>query len=387
MTSEKSRAVISYGCALSRLRFADRPYSFGFATVGALYERPKRLCVFISLFFWPAFAAAQQYAVHRNAEIVVIEDTKNQVAVSILPSVGNIAFSMKVKGQEVLRWPYASVEEFKSRPALSGIPFVGPWANRLDEQAFYANGKRYAFDMTLGNVRGAIPIHGFLSTSDRWRVIEAKADRNSVWLTSRLEFFKEPAWMKQFPFAHTIDITYRLQDGILEVRTKMTNMSAEPMPVSVGFHPYYKLTDSTRGEWTISVGAAKHWLLSPAKIPTGETEAVEKFFPNPSSAALKDYDLDDVFSDLIRDAQNRAHMMVKGKRQQLEIMLDPNWRSIVIWSPLAGVQGDRNFIAFEPMAGITDAMNLAQKSLYKELQSIPPGGNWEASFWIKPAGF
>src|SRR5213593_1382997 len=86
----------------------------------------RRLCVFVSLFFWPAFAAAQQYAVHRNAGIVVIEDTKNKVAVSILPSVGNIAFSMKVKGQEVLRWPYASVEEFKSRPALSGIPFVGP---------------------------------------------------------------------------------------------------------------------------------------------------------------------------------------------------------------------------------------------------------------------
>ncbi len=73
---------------------------------------------------------------------------------------------MKVKGHDVLRWPYASVEEFKARPALSGIPFVGPWANRLDEQAFYANGKRYPFDMELGNVRGAIPIHGFL-TDDR----------------------------------------------------------------------------------------------------------------------------------------------------------------------------------------------------------------------------
>src|SRR5947199_10390122 len=140
-----------------------------------------RVCVFVSLCFSSTFAAAQQYAVHRNADIVVIEDTKKQVAVSILPSVGNIAFSMKVKGQEVLRWPYASIGEFKSRPALSGIPFVGPWANRLDEQAFYANGKRYAFDMTLGNVRGAIPIHGILSTTDRSRVIHDKADQNSAW--------------------------------------------------------------------------------------------------------------------------------------------------------------------------------------------------------------
>src|SRR5206468_11226830 len=169
----------------------------------------RRLCVFVSLFCSPAFAAAQQYAVHRNAGIVVIEDTKNQVAVSIFPSVGNIAFSMKIKGHEILRWPYASVEEFKSRPALSGIPFVGPWANRFDEQAFYANGKRYGFDMKLGNVRGEHPIHGFLAAA-KWEVVEAKADASSAWVTSRLEFFRQPDWMAQFPFAHTISVAHRL---------------------------------------------------------------------------------------------------------------------------------------------------------------------------------
>jgi hypothetical protein len=39
------------------------------------------------------------------------------------------------------------------------------------------------------------------------------------------------------------------------------------------------------------------------------------------------------------------------------------------------------------MVGITDSMNLAHKGLYKELQSIPPGGKWEASFWLRPTGF
>src|SRR6266550_388273 len=210
-------------------------------------------------------APAQQYMSKRTGEAVVLEDTRNQTVVSILPSVGNIAFSMKVHGQEVLRWPYASVEDFKTRPALSGIPFVGPWANRLDEQAFYANGKRYAFDMDLGNVRGAIPIHGFLSTTDQWQVVEVKSDAKSAWVTSRLDFFKQPMWMKQFPFAHTIEITHRLQDGVLQVQTKITNLSAEAMPVAIGFHPYYKLTDSNREEWTISVGARKRWLLAPTK--------------------------------------------------------------------------------------------------------------------------
>jgi aldose 1-epimerase len=334
---------------------------------------------------WPLSAiSAPQLAARRVGETIVLEDAKNQTSVSILPGVGNIAFSMKVKGQDVLRWPYASIEEFKARPGLSGIPFVGPWANRLDEQAFYANGKRYAFDMTLGNVRGAIPIHGFLSTTNQWKVVELKADGKAAWVTSRLEFFKQPAWMKQFPFAHTVDMTYRLEGGMLQVLTRITNMSAEPMPVAVGFHPYYKLTDSTRSEWTISVGAQKHWKLAATKVPTGETEPIEKLFANPQAAALKDYDLDDVFSDLVRDQQGRAHMVLKGKRQQLEIVLGANWRSIVIWSPK---RDDTDFLAFEPMAGITDAMNLAQKGLYNELQTIAPGGTWEASFWVKPSGF
>jgi aldose 1-epimerase len=367
----------------------DRAYSTLARQTHMKTEMMSRTLLLFFLTVASIAAAAQQYTSRRDGEVVLLEDAKSQTVVSILPSLGNIAFSMKVKGQDVLRWPYSSIDDFKSRPALSGIPFVGPWANRLDEQAFYANGKRYAFDMSLGNVRGAIPIHGFLSTAAQWQVVETKTDGKAAWVTSKLEFFKQPAWMKQFPFAHSIEMTHRLEDGVLQVLTKITNLSTEPMPVAVGFHPYFKLTDSTREEWTISAGARKHWILSAQKIPTGETEPIEKFFPDPQAAALKDYNLDDVFSDLTRDAQGRAHMIVKGRQQQLDVMLGPTWRAVVIWSPRPpqNPQTDPNFIAFEPMAGITDAMNLAQKGLYNELQSIPPGGSWEASFWIKPSGF
>ena len=82
---------------------------------------------------------------------------------SVVPSVGNIATEMRVKGHNVLRYPHASLADFKARPGPTGIPFMGPWANRLDEPAFYANGRRHAFDMTLGNIRGEVPIHGFVT--------------------------------------------------------------------------------------------------------------------------------------------------------------------------------------------------------------------------------
>jgi aldose 1-epimerase len=345
-------------------------------------------------------AAAQRYVARQEGEVVRLEDRDRRTSVSILTTGGNNAFDMTVNGQKVLRWPYASVEEFKARPGLNGIPFLGPWANRLDEPAFYANGRRYAFDMELGNVRGAIPIHGFLSSTDQWRVGTVQVDDSSAWVTSRLEFYRNPQWMKQFPFAHTIEITHRLRDGVLQVTTKIENMSGEPMPVAIGFHPYFLLTDSRREDWTISIGAKTQWLLAPNKVPTGETAPIEQLIANPQAAALKDYDLDHVFGDLIRDAEGRAVMSVKGKRQQLDVLFGPRYRAAVIYAPnpatpvpprpgqpAAGSPPDRNFICFEPMAGITNAMNLAQKGLYKELQSIPAGGVWEESFWVRPSGF
>ena len=48
---------------------------------------------------------------------------------------------------------------------------------------------------------------------------------------------------------------------------------------------------------------------------------------------------------------------------------------------------NRGFLAIEPYAGITDSMNLAHKGLYKDLQSIVPGGHWEESFWVTPSGY
>jgi aldose 1-epimerase len=99
-------------------------------------------------------------------------------------------------------------------------------------------------------------------------------------------------------------------------------------------------------------------------------------------------------------------MTLKGKSQRLDVLLGPNYRSVVVYAPKpaaappagappppAGGRGrnagnqNRNYICFEPMAGITDSMNLAHKGLYKELQSIPPGGAWQESFWVRPSGF
>jgi aldose 1-epimerase len=372
------------------------------------------ICAIVAM---PSTVEAQaRYAAKQIADVVQLRDSRTDTTVSVLTTMSN-AYEMVVKGQNVIRVPFASVDDFRARPGLNGIPLLAPFANRLDEQAFYANGVKYRFDMELGNIRGAIPIHGYLSAAKDWKLVEAKADGNAAWVISKLDFYRNPQWMKQFPFAHTIQMTYRLQDGVLEVRTRVENLSTEPMPLAIGFHPYFQLTDSVREEWKVSVGAKSQWVLAPNLIPTGETQPIQKVFPDPHAVALKDFDLDHVFGDLERDAQGRAVVSVTGKTQRLDVLLGPNYRALVLYSPnpvnargrsgrgqstsapaapaaatvpLTGAPNDlpnRGFIAIEPMVGITNSMNLAHKGLYKELQSVPPGGMWEESFWLRPSRF
>jgi len=402
----------------------------------------------IAMILMPQLAGAQaRYTAKQTGDIVQLHDARTDMTVSVITTIGSV-YEIVVKGRNITQTRYTSVADFRARPGLNGIPLLAPFANRLDQQAFYANGKKYNFDMELGNVRGAIPIHGFMTASPEWKMVEAKADATGAWVTNKLEFFKVPAYMKQFPFAHTLTMTYRVSDGALEVRTRIDNLSNEPMPIAIGFHPSFWLTDSTRDEWTVSIPAKTHWLLDNSKVPTGETEPIEKMFPDPHAIPLTDKVLDDVFSDLERDAQGRATARVTGKGgQKVEVTLDKNFRSLVVWSTLpapaggragggggggnrgggagqapaagapAGAAGaaparaggpppapaadpnlpnppltgkedgpippNRGFIAFEPMAGITNSMNAAQKGTYKELQTIPPGGNWTASFWVR----
>jgi hypothetical protein len=117
-----------------------------------------------------AVAEASSAAAYRAEDLgktIRLTDARRDVVLSIAPSRGNVAFDMRVKGQSVLYFPVASIDD--PRAGSFGIPFLGPWANRLDEQAFYANGRRYAFDMELGNVKGAIPsTASWPARSGRW---------------------------------------------------------------------------------------------------------------------------------------------------------------------------------------------------------------------------
>ncbi|MDE3197001.1 MAG: aldose 1-epimerase, partial [Acidobacteriota bacterium] len=298
------------------------------------------------LFALPLMALAQNYTAEKTTDhgvdVIRLADAAHGVEVMVAPSIGNRAYAMNVHGRNILYLGAADVGALKERPGLSGIPFLAPWANRMTDGGFWANGKKYTFNGELGSLRlppTNIVLHGMLSASPLWEVTDVKADAASAHVTSRLEFWKYPELMANWPFAHEYEITYRLADGVLEVITTVINRSAEPMPLAIGYHPYYNLPGVQRDDAAAHVPAKTAVVTDSRLIPTGEMKPMD--LPDP--APLKDRTLDNGYTDLIRDADGRATFRVEGKGEKVQVQFGPKWQVAVVWEPKG-----QNFICFEP---------------------------------------
>jgi len=339
----------------------------------------------IAFLLAPILAHAANYTAVRSTdhgvEVVRLADAARGVEVAIAPAVGNRAYEMKVHGKNILYFPQ-DVGAYQSSGArgLNGVPFLAPWANRMAGGGFWANDKRYVFNSDLGSVRvgqNGIAIHGMLTNSTLWQVTEVAADGQSAHVTSRLEFWKHPELMANWPFAHEYEMTYRLSEGVLEVAATITNLGAEPMPVAIGFHPYFNLPDVPRADAAAHIAARQHVEVDRQLVATGELKPAALG----ESVSLKDHTFDDGFTDLVRDAQGRAVFWVEGGGKRIEEIYGPKYRVAVVYAP-----PNQNYICFEPMSAITNGVNLAHEGKYADLQVVAPGEKWHESFWIRTRG-
>jgi len=292
--------------------------------------------------------------------MIRLEDGNLQAQID--PACGNSVRSLRLGGEEFV-WTGAE------KGHLDGIPLVAPWANRIDGLEYFANGRKYVLNPALENLRidaNGLPIHGLLLFTDAWKLV--RQDARSV--TSRIEFWRRPEWMAQFPFAHAIEITHRIRDGALEIETAVENFSDEPMPLCVGFHPYMRLPGSARDDWRVHIAAREQVILSAKMVPTGE----RKSNPLPNPFPLRGAALDHVFSNLSGEA-----FVIENGRRRIEVRFGPKYPVAIVYSPPGG-----EFACIEPMSALTNAFNLEYAGIASGLQRVAPGETWREIFSITP---
>ena len=314
-------------------------------------------------------------------------DRKRRMDFGLVPDIGNLGYEFKVNGNDALFLPDTFAEYLPKQSLGGGIPFLAPFANRIDGESYYFQGKKYLLNDSLGNLiraRGSnLPIHGLVVRDPRWQVAKTGAsDKDGAFVVSRLEFYRYPELMAQFPFAHVWQVTYRLKDGKLECRTQVKNLGGSPMPVHFGYHPYF-CPDGSREDWTLHLAARQHWVVSDTLVPTGELEPAETFLPGSTEVLTlgKTY-IDGAFAGLVRDAKGLAHFWVAGKTRKIEVVFDQGYEVAIAYAPL-----DREMICLEPQTGPTNAFNLYHQGKYQNLVVLDPVKTFQARFWVIPYGF
>jgi aldose 1-epimerase len=313
-----------------------------------------------------------------GVDVVRLADAAHDVEVFIAPSLGNRAYAMNVRGANILHMPASNISELRE---LSGIPFLAPWANRIPGGGFRANGNWYAFNESLGVLRihnNHVAIHGMLTSSNLWQVIDAGADSSGAWVTSRLEFWRYPALMANWPFAHEYEMKYGLAGGELEISIAVKNLSREPMPVVVGFHPFFTIPGVARAECIAHIPARQAVAVDELLCATGELRPNFLTDPTPLAGLV----LDDGFTDLIRETDGQSAFWLEGGGRRIEVAFGPKWQVGIVYAP-----SGHEFVCFEPMAAITNGINLASEGKYAALQTVDPDGVWRESFHVRGLHF
>ncbi len=314
-----------------------------------------------------------------------LRDARRHMEVGIVPDLGNYTYEFKANGKDVLI-PAPPFPEYIQKHTFGwGIPFLAPYANRIDHDYYYFERKKYLLNDSLGNMmrdQFQQPLHGVLAFEKRWEILESRAsDSEGAVLRTRLNFYEYPDLMAQFPFAHFYVVTFRLRDGRFSITTEVHNFGKSDMPVLFAYHPYFR-PPGPREDWILANPAQYYWLLNDHLTPTGEALPATKLIPNGTGFKLGKMFLDNVFSGLPRDAQGLGHVWVKGEGEMIEEIYDRGFDFAVVYAPL-----DQSLICIEPQTGPTNAFNLAHEGKFNNLVVLAPGKTYSATFWIVPRGF
>jgi aldose 1-epimerase len=321
-------------------------------------------------------AYSAKISVEEKTSVIWLVDDASGVKVAIVPSLGNRTIRMLVNGQNILHFPFENPAAAKADRSLNGIPFLAPWANRMAGGGFQAGGRQYCFNDASGSLRrdaNGLAIHGMLSASPLWQLINLLHDGVHASVTSRLDFWKEPTLMANWPFAHSYEMTHRLSNGTLEIITTIQNRSSERMPVSIGYHPYFQLPGVKRDDSSVHLPVGRHVETDGRMVPIGEFKPVAF----PAELKLSEHQFDDGFTDL----QPNPVFRFQGEGKKIEVAFGPKYPVAVVYAPPG-----KDFVCFEPMTAITNGVNLAAEGRYPELQWVEAGGEWRESFQISAQG-
>lgn len=276
----------------------------------------------------------------RQYETYLLTDEKAQSQLEVLPKRGGIITKWRIKGKEIF---YMDEERF-TNPEMSirgGNPILFPICGNLPEDTYTLNGKQFKLKQ-----------HGFARNLP-WEVGKQVTEDNAA-LKVVLNSNEETKTV--YPFDFQVNFTYQLHGNTLTIIQEIKNLSSEPMPFSVGFHPYFLAPDKSQLEF---------------EIPS--TEFQEKGSPEIHSFDGNfDFSRDEIDVAFKQLSAKSTSVTDKARKLKITLEYDDIFSTLVFWT----VKG-KEFYCLEPWSGPRNAINTGEN-----LTVLEPGATQLATICL-----
>lgn len=279
---------------------------------------------------------------------------------TFLPGLGMVGASLRHRGDELLAGPGGLRSYRGGHPAR--LPLLHPWANRLSSRRYRVGGVGVDLrGVPLGTDPHGLPIHGTMLAARGWRVVRAEAGDRGARLSARFDFAGRPDLLRSFPFPHELEVDAVLEASTLKVTTTVRATGARSVPLSFGWHPYFRLPGAARRSWVLELPARRHLALDPRGLPTGEARA-----EGAEAAPIGSRTFDDLYA-----LGRRRVLGLQGAGHRLTVEFDGGYPFAQVYAPPR-----TSFACLEPMAAPTNAL------VDGGYRSVPPGRSAAAAFTV-----
>jgi galactose mutarotase-like enzyme len=236
-----------------------------------------------------------------------------EVTAEVVPTRGALVTSLKVGGVDVLFLDRATLYD-PAKNVRGGIPVLFPYAGRLVDEVFVPAGTR-------------MKQHGF-GRNKPWAVQETGR------ASARLGLVQDDETRAQYPYDYDADYGIRLLPRGLQVELMVRNGGERPLPLSPGWHPYFRCPAALKSRVRGDVPG-----LDAQRM--GDEAEFDFGLPAPANGRTR-FEVPDL--------------------GVLRISFSPALRHMQFWS-----QPGRDFVCLEPFWGPNDTVNTERRL------DLPPG--------------
>lgn len=273
-----------------------------------------------------------------------------QLRCEIRPDLGGCIAGLWWGDTPVLRsTPARTLESVRQSGSYPLVPF----SNRVGQARLVWAGTSHP--LMQNSAAEPHAIHG-VGWQRPWEVLEASGQ----FALLSYEHKPDVAW----PFAFDTSQAFRLSDKELEMTLSITNQSAEPAPVGLGWHPYFVKRPGSH----ISFEASGRWAMGEDKLPTHR---------EPSSGLDADcagLEVDHCFDGW----RGVAHL----RDRELHTQLSSSLERLVVYTGAT-----RDTVAIEPVSHVNNAVNLMARHGFTAqelgLRVLQPGESMSAEMSIR----